>query len=782
MTARRLVECVALIGVFGFAVDGWAQVNISPDTTNSSNQTVGTAGSTGTGAFVAYWNFGTTFPSTTATGSSGTQIRYTVSGTGGTIVTGSPTATNPSSGYSLASGTAASGQQNYGLAASYPAIVSGSSSPGFTIVMQSPPIAANYLYDLESVQLGTRSAASGPTGISLRWDQNDYKLELASASVSADSSWSAINLTPTVPPAFQQTIALFGTGGSGSSAPNWQIDDLWLAGTLHTTTGAAQSVATYGISGAGSGTFSGNFSISGTATLNLQSGGTVAITGPVTGYLGRIDKTGAGTLVLTNSNAYYYDTVISQGKVVGGNPNAFGLGKIAVNDGATLDLGGYAVTNQIVTRNNATILNAGNYAGVQLVSTGTTTYPQAVSGTMTVADGAKAVFDGAFSGKADLTGTAAFNQAMSGILALAGSGSASFADVVSGSVALSGSAAKAVFANTSLITGTVKPSDGAVSVISGTVDPAAAVSVGQSGTVQFGSGLKFQQPTLPNAGLVEMTNSGSTGLSTSITGTGAFTMAGTGLTSLSGSSSFTGGTDITSGTLAAGNPHALGQGPVDVADGGKLVIDAALALGGTNAITLAGTNSKLQSMDGATAPIAGNSPLGGVTSSGSASGSSPASAALLAGAASATGGLLSTDWTSVGKPASAVSEILELLTPTGSSVFVLSMNYDAAAENPNLWLGWNSGTSGWVNAIDGNFGNNASVAQQAYVGSFAAFQNDYGTTLATYVGAYGRDQVGDTVWAVVNHNSEFVALVPEPATLAVLVAAVGVATIYRRRR
>jgi len=71
---------------------------------------------------------------------------------------------------------------------------------------------------------------------------------------------------------------------------------------------------------------------------------------------------------------------------------------------------------------------------------------------------------------------------------------------------------------------------------------------------------------------------------------------------------------------------------------------------------------------------------------------------------------------------------------------------------------------------------------QAYVCSFAAFQNDYGTTLATYVGAYGRDQVGDTVWAVVNHNSEFVALVPEPATLAVLVAAVGVATIYRRRR
>ena len=188
MTARRHVECVALIGVFGFAVDGWAQVNISPDTTNSSNQTVGTAGSTGTGAFVAYWKFGTTFPSTTATGSSGTQIRYTVSGTGGTIVTGSPTATNPSSGYSLASGTAASGQQNYGLAASYPAIVSGSSSPGFTIVMQSPPIAANYLYDLESVQLGTRSAASGPTGISLRWDQNDYKLDLASASVSADSS------------------------------------------------------------------------------------------------------------------------------------------------------------------------------------------------------------------------------------------------------------------------------------------------------------------------------------------------------------------------------------------------------------------------------------------------------------------------------------------------------------------------------------------------------------------------------------------------------------------
>jgi len=73
------------------------------------------------------------------------------------------------------------------------------------------------------------------------------------------------------------------------------------------------------------------------------------------------------------------------------------------------------------------------------------------------------------------------------------------------------------------------------------------------------------------------------------------------------------------------------------------------------------------------------------------------------------GGALATQWLSAGKPSTAVSDILELTTPTGSSAFVLSMNYDPASENANLWLGWNSGSNGWVNSVDGNTGNNSSA-------------------------------------------------------------------------
>lgn len=756
-----------------------AQTNVSPDSTNSSSQTIGTAGSTSLSPFYASFNFGTSFASTTATGSSGSQIRYTLGATGGLPVNGS---TNPSSGYTLASGTTASGNQNRGLAAAYPATVSGSTSPGLNFLMQAPPLGADYLYQVQAVQFGSRSAATGPTRIVLRSSENDYKVDLASAAVSADGTWRAVNFSPADTPTFQRTFSLFGLAGSGSASPNWQVDDLYVSGSLYTTTGATRGAGTYGISGVGTGTFSGAFSITGTATFNLISGGTVNVTGPVSGYLARIDKQGAGTLKLSGSNTYIGDTVVYQGSLVAGSSNAFGVGTLAINNGATLDLGNFSIGNPIVTRGGATILNSGNYAGAQLVDTGTTTYAQPVSGTMAVADGAKANFDSSFLGTANLNGAADFNSSMSGLVSIVGSGSATFDGLVSGSVGLSGSAAKAIFS--SLITGTVAPSDGALSVITGTVDPSAAVQVGGGGKVQFGNGLDFQQPTLPNAGLVEMTNSGSLALGTSITGTGGFTMAGSGLTSLSGSSSFTGGTDITTGTLAASNPNALGQGGVDVSSGATFVLDTDLILGGTNGVKL-DPGALLQSKDGASAPIAGNSALGGVTTSGSGSPSSPATAALLAGTASGSGGTLATTWSSLGKPASAVSDILELTTPTGSSAFVLSMNYDPASETSELWLGWKNGTE-WINAVAGNTGNNASLAQQGYLGAFTAFQTTYGDTLTNYIGAYGRDNATDTVWAVVNHNSEFVAFlapVPEPATIVLAgTAAVVIGVRCRRKR
>jgi autotransporter-associated beta strand protein len=99
------------------------------------------------------------------------------------------------------------------------------------------------------------------------------------------------------------------------------------------------------------------------------------------------------------------------------------------------------------------------------------------------------------------------------------------------------------------------------------------------------------------------------------------------------------------------------------------------------------------------------------------------------------------------------------------------------------WLnptGWNGADPLWVNARDGNFGNNAALAQEGYLGSFAAFEAGYGTDLNAYIGAWGVDTVNDVAWSVLNHNSDF-AVVPEPATLSLL-ALGGLAMLRRRGR
>ncbi len=138
------------------------------------------------------------------------------------------------------------------------------------------------------------------------------------------------------------------------------------------------------------------------------------------------------------------------------------------------------------------------------------------------------------------------------------------------------------------------------------------------------------------------------------------------------------------------------------------------------------------------------------------------------------------------------SDVLSLTGITTGTPYVLQMTYDPAqlgTTSPTggaLYLGYRSTEDGnWHYATaaltDGNTGNNATAAQQDYIGSFASFTATYGGTLTSYMGAWGVDPVHNDVWAVVNHDAEFAA-VPEPGTIALLVGgllALGVA--YRRR-
>jgi hypothetical protein len=150
-----------------------------------------------------------------------------------------------------------------------------------------------------------------------------------------------------------------------------------------------------------------------------------------------------------------------------------------------------------------------------------------------------------------------------------------------------------------------------------------------------------------------------------------------------------------------------------------------------------------------------------------------------------------------------VSDVLMLtrtdsMGQTPTDPYALQLNYDPTALNgdPNVlardrqlylsYLDPNGGGVGiaeWENATIPDTGNNATAAEQDFLGSFATFQSDYGTDLTQYIGAWGVDTSTNTVWAVVDHTSMFSAtltgtLVPEPATLSL--AALGILVLAGR--
>ena len=118
------------------------------------------------------------------------------------------------------------------------------------------------------------------------------------------------------------------------------------------------------------------------------------------------------------------------------------------------------------------------------------------------------------------------------------------------------------------------------------------------------------------------------------------------------------------------------------------------------------------------------------------------------------------------------SDVLTLGGISGgpTQAYVLGMNYDPTTAPTGATVGWYNGSTWDPNAVDGNSGNNATGGQLGYIGSFTAFEGVYGSTLDSYIGAYGYDPTAHQAWAVLDHASSFAAaqVVPEPATLLLL--------------
>ena len=123
-------------------------------------------------------------------------------------------------------------------------------------------------------------------------------------------------------------------------------------------------------------------------------------------------------------------------------------------------------------------------------------------------------------------------------------------------------------------------------------------------------------------------------------------------------------------------------------------------------------------------------------------------------------------------------------TTSQTSPFVLQMDYNPSllpggegsegvwADDERIYLAWlNPSDDQWENAIDGNFGTNAGCS---HPGAWP--------TGDMTLGDWGVNTANNTVWAVLDHNSDF-SVVPEPSTAALLAAGIiGLTVLACRRR
>jgi|GEM_PF-1332391 len=128
-------------------------------------------------------------------------------------------------------------------------------------------------------------------------------------------------------------------------------------------------------------------------------------------------------------------------------------------------------------------------------------------------------------------------------------------------------------------------------------------------------------------------------------------------------------------------------------------------------------------------------------------------------------------------PGQRMSDVFSL-SGTADTVFILQLQIAPLTEDgEELYLGWNRAGQ-WVNAILGN----SLIGEGA--GHFESSWQAAGIEATEfYLGAWGYDVASGSVWAVLDHNSEFaVMVVPEPGTYAMLGIGAALLACWRRRR
>jgi len=534
------------------------------------------------------------------------------------------------------------------------------------------------------------------------------------------------------------------------------------------------------------GTDFGSAAILGAGTLVKQGAGTLTMSGsygggqtPAPSGFGTLVN--SGTLVLASGGfanhrngmtAVGYDSgdnaalVLSGGHII---DTTAVLGWNAGSQGSATVTSGTWETQTLVVGNSGT----GSLAIIGgLVSANQGYIGSGSNGTATVSGGVwNMVSDllvGQFgAGTLAISGGAVSNQ--SGLIA-SSAGSSGTATVTGGTWSNSNSLTVGVSG-----TGTLNLANtGAVTVNAGSGTLTLAQFAGSSGTLNLGTG-GTSIGTLDAAQIsggagsasVNFNLSGTTTFAPQLAGSLAVTKSGAGTLTFSGSNSYSGGTVLNAGTLIADHNHAFGTGSITI-NAGTLLVQAGVTT--SNSVVLNG---------GALAKIlAGGTDLANTIDTTSTLGGSTTGALLLGGTASA----FTTLQSSFAATSGAANDDIRL-----SSVFSLHgvpviefesgktdtfvLQLQLANVQSDSFLGWlDPGSNQWINAVFGN------------IGGTAAFQGDgaYNPSTDFVLGYYGVDTSAHTVWAVINHNSDF-GVIPEPSTWALLAVGAVALFVFRRR-
>jgi fibronectin-binding autotransporter adhesin len=397
------------------------------------------------------------------------------------------------------------------------------------------------------------------------------------------------------------------------------------------TNGVSSTFAT------GSSTFAPNIALSATETVDVATGGTLELSGVLSGSGFGVTKTSGGTLDLTGNSANTYSGTLTVssgllelGKsskanafagdlVIGDNsgsddsvtllasgqiPNA---GAVTVNEGATFDVGGFVDAIGALTLQGASVtIGSGGELTLTSLATNVTSnnVTSHISGAGLLDLGGNPTFSMNIADDTDIADDARISAPIQdGGIIKAGAGT----------LALSGS--NTFGGDTSVTTGAIQvESDAALGAAS------ADVTNVYSGASVYFSGMNLNVAEDFSIGGVGVASSCALTVasgSTTLTGTvvllgdsqlgaadgstltinGVISESGgarqlniiqginTGITVLGGSNTYSGGTTVVYGTLAITNASALGTGPVTVGDGTGTAGHLELDLTGTNIVS-----------------------------------------------------------------------------------------------------------------------------------------------------------------------------------------------------